>query len=592
MNGAPLVSQMSLDRDAQIVASLLPNGGQPSRVRSPRIQVQSKTTDVLKFVLTLADPVSKADDESMANALRVTMETEVPTLAIDRTLLHINTTTLIDNRIHDRLEKISWWSSDLDKHPYHDDCDCGLNGCLKCELPITLHVKASATAQITHVTTLDLVMPPGTDLIPVDVKRWKALHPAVVDSNIQPTPSSSSSVRNLHDSTSSSSPDLSSIPHLLDAWTKPMLLFKLGQSQEIKLTAYVRKGNGAMHAKWRPAWINAYNFRADIRLNTDVWHQKLTHTQQNAFVASCPTQVYRLTSDDRGDRSGASLVSRLARLTRSKTPAVINTPVTVVASSSSSSSSKSRNPKTMRRNNPATGSESSKRTSGTEMIPASLRNIVIEDANRCMHCKLCMRKAESFGVPELVSVDQTRPQQFMFVVQGKGVMPPEEIVRRALKLLRTRLDLQALAVQQWSLSQSVHPVWMTNSAMDPLPTSGPLVSVRTETASSSVPARYTVAPAAAITSTSTKTTAMTTASTTTTKTVTSAVPNQVGPVQRTGRVSSAGPKRPYRRIDIAPSSPAHDDDADDANGDETDEDDDKSRVPGKRTTSTKHSSTS
>jgi len=67
------------------------------------------------------------------------------------------------------------------------------------------------------------------------------------------------------------------------------------------------------------------------------------------------------------------------------------------------------------------------------------RQVVIEDATKCTYCKECIKKAESFGCPELVTV-QPKPERFIFSVESTSVLPPEQIVLTALNVIKDKLS--------------------------------------------------------------------------------------------------------------------------------------------------------
>lgn len=72
-----------------------------------------------------------------------------------------------------------------------------------------------------------------------------------------------------------------------------------------------------------------------------------------------------------------------------------------------------------------------------------MRNAVeIEDADRCILCIECVRYAQSQGLERAVRVGE-RDEKFIFTVESTGVMPPEDIVARALDILSEKLRVLA-----------------------------------------------------------------------------------------------------------------------------------------------------
>ncbi|CEP00552.1 DNA-directed RNA polymerase RpoA/D/Rpb3-type domain-containing protein [Plasmodiophora brassicae] len=67
------------------------------------------------------------------------------------------------------------------------------------------------------------------------------------------------------------------------------------------------------------------------------------------------------------------------------------------------------------------------------------RVVVVEEPGACMFCEQCVRKAESFSIKDLVKIS-VKPGRFIFKVESTGVMPPDQIVFSALKILADKLD--------------------------------------------------------------------------------------------------------------------------------------------------------
>ena len=68
------------------------------------------------------------------------------------------------------------------------------------------------------------------------------------------------------------------------------------------------------------------------------------------------------------------------------------------------------------------------------------RSVAIEDANRCMYCQECVKKAESFKVPTLVSI-APKPGRFIFTVEGTGALDVDQVVATAIDVLYRKLTL-------------------------------------------------------------------------------------------------------------------------------------------------------
>ena len=64
--------------------------------------------------------------------------------------------------------------------------------------------------------------------------------------------------------------------------------------------------------------------------------------------------------------------------------------------------------------------------------------IDIEDANKCMYCMECVKKAESMGYIKLINIKQ-KPEEFLFTVESNGMLPPKEIVASAIKEISDKM---------------------------------------------------------------------------------------------------------------------------------------------------------
>ena len=68
------------------------------------------------------------------------------------------------------------------------------------------------------------------------------------------------------------------------------------------------------------------------------------------------------------------------------------------------------------------------------------RTVTIEDANRCVYCEECVKKADEFGMPNLVSI-APKPGRFIFSVEGNGALNVDQIVMTALDVLSKKLTM-------------------------------------------------------------------------------------------------------------------------------------------------------
>lgn len=156
-----------------------------------RVEHLTLKGDTLRFIL-------RGCDAAFANALRRTMISEVPCMAIEDVFIFANTSIMHDEILAHRLGLIPL-KTDLERYVLPERCDCGSElGCSKCRAVLTLDVSAEGEARTVY----------SGDLIPED--------PVI-------------------------RPVSSGIP-----------LVKLAPGQTLKLEAYARLGLGKDHAKWQP----------------------------------------------------------------------------------------------------------------------------------------------------------------------------------------------------------------------------------------------------------------------------------------------------------------------------------------------------
>jgi len=212
--------------------------------RQPTVEILSIKGNTMSFILSKTDA-------SVANALRRVMIAEVPTMAIDLVEIEINTSVLHDEFIAHRLGLIPLTSSKVDDFCYTRDCTCE-RLCSNCSVELNLHVKCR------DETTLDVT---SQDL-------------RCVDQNSQVVPIDSD------DPTSSEKND------------NGILIVKLRKNQEVKLKAVAKKGVGKEHAKWQPTCGTSFSYDPEIIINHNRM-EELSEADKRAWVASCPTKVYR-----------------------------------------------------------------------------------------------------------------------------------------------------------------------------------------------------------------------------------------------------------------------------------------------------------
>jgi DNA-directed RNA polymerase subunit D len=157
-------------------------------------------------------------DNAFANALRRTMISEVPTMAIEDIFYYDNTSVVPDEVLAHRIGLVPL-KTDLEHYRLPAECDCKADlGCPKCRVTLSLSVKAEEEKKTVY----------SGDLQPVD--------PAII-------------------------PVSPYIP-----------LAKLASGQSISLEAYAQLGKGHNHIKWSPVsmaiYQNAVEFKTDAATAT------------------------------------------------------------------------------------------------------------------------------------------------------------------------------------------------------------------------------------------------------------------------------------------------------------------------------------
>lgn len=179
----------------------------------------------------------KGVDTPYVNALRRTMLSEVPCMAIDEVVIIENSSVLQDEIVAHRLGLVPL-KTDLDSYNLPDECPCKSEfGCNLCRVTLTLDVEAKGEARTVY--SGDLVSE-NPEIVPVNGK----------------------------------------IP-----------IIKLAKEQKLKLEAYARLGKGKNRAKWQPVSMCTYKYYPKIEIsgkNCDACGK---------CVDICPRNVYVKKSD-------------------------------------------------------------------------------------------------------------------------------------------------------------------------------------------------------------------------------------------------------------------------------------------------------
>ena len=239
----------------------------------PQVEVLELSEDRIVFSL-------EGCDTSMANALRRVMIAEVPTMAIDKVEIEINSTVLHDDFIAHRLGLVPLKSyfaryGNVESLPptkdvgdpnepepkpaylYNRDCGC-LSACPRCTVNFDLHIKCRQDETL-EVTTHELKSDQPLDCFVAVGKRRD-------DTEFEPD---------------------------TEALTEGhILLVKMRKNQELKLRAAAQMGIAKEHAKWGPTCTATFAYEPEVELNQKVYAQ-MTPDQRRDFVDGCPKKLAR-----------------------------------------------------------------------------------------------------------------------------------------------------------------------------------------------------------------------------------------------------------------------------------------------------------
>jgi DNA-directed RNA polymerase subunit D len=193
-----------------------------------KVTMLSVNEDTIRFIV---DGI----DNAFANALRRTMISEVPTMAIEDIFYYDNTSVVPDEILAHRIGLVPL-KTDLEHYKLPAECDCKADlGCPKCRVTLSLSVKAEDKKKTVY----------SGDLQPVD--------PAIT-------------------------PVTPYIP-----------LAKLAPGQSISLEAYAQLGKGHNHTKWSPVAMAIYQNAADIKTDSTTAAKCLEESPKGVVLAKKDT---------------------------------------------------------------------------------------------------------------------------------------------------------------------------------------------------------------------------------------------------------------------------------------------------------------
>lgn len=157
-------------------------------------------------------------DVAFANALRRTMLTRLPAMAIDEVLVLENTSVMFDEMLSHRMGLVPL-VTDLESYNLPEECDCEGKGCSLCQCTLTLEKHA------------------GEEEVVIYSRDLSSQDPKVV-------------------------PALGEIP-----------LVKLAPNQRLIIEAYARLGKGVENAKFQPVSTVSYKYVPIVEVNKDKCNQ-------------------------------------------------------------------------------------------------------------------------------------------------------------------------------------------------------------------------------------------------------------------------------------------------------------------------------
>lgn len=120
-----------------------------------------KKENVVSFVI-------KGINSVIANTIRRSILTNVPTMAIDEVNFLKNDSALYDEMISHRLGLVPL-RTDLKSYNLLEECTCKGQGCPKCQLNLTLKAKGPCTVYSENLVSADPEVKPTFDKIPITV---------------------------------------------------------------------------------------------------------------------------------------------------------------------------------------------------------------------------------------------------------------------------------------------------------------------------------------------------------------------------------------------------------------------------------------
>ena len=124
-----------------------------------KIQILEKKDKKLKFSV-------KDSDYTALNALRRTIISDIPSIAVDKLVIYENSSHLYDEILSKRLAMVPL-TTDLKTYSIRKDCKCNGKGCARCEVGLILEKSGPGTVYSKDIKSRDPKVKPVYDKIPL-----------------------------------------------------------------------------------------------------------------------------------------------------------------------------------------------------------------------------------------------------------------------------------------------------------------------------------------------------------------------------------------------------------------------------------------
>ena len=72
-------------------------------------------------------------------------------------------------------------------------------------------------------------------------------------------------------------------------------------------------------------------------------------------------------------------------------------------------------------------------------LNSKTKHLEVRNSEKCTFCEECLRKSENMGKAKLIKIEQKK-DRFKFYVETVGQLAPGEILRKALQIMKEKLE--------------------------------------------------------------------------------------------------------------------------------------------------------